>query len=161
MDIISEPPCNYVQLCQKTVVICVGMWKTYLHHSDIQYVSLWCRYALCVSMCRYIQFQSTNTCTYMQYIHIQTYLHIPAIQAHTYNTCNSDIPSHTCNTWSYLHICRYLHTCNTYKFLQIPAYTGRYLLPYYIPTTITIYLQHTYTYIQYMHIPTFQIPTNT
>ena len=24
-SLISEPPCNYVQLCQKTVVICVGM----------------------------------------------------------------------------------------------------------------------------------------
>ena len=109
-------------------------------------------YALCVSMCRYIQFQSKNTCTYMQFMHMQTYLYIPAIQAHTYNTCNSDIPSHTCNTWSYLHICRYLHTCNTYKFLQIPAYTGRYLLPYYIPTTITIY-QHIHTIHAHTYIP--------
>ena len=43
----------------------------------------------------------TGTYTYMQYLHIMTYLYIPAIPTHTINTYTY---RHTCTHPQYLHI---------------------------------------------------------
>ena len=159
---------NYVK---KVGFICVGISKTYLQHSDIQYVLLCAGMSLYAGMCRYVQVcgmgQSKNTCTYMQYMHIQTYLHIHAIHAHTCNTCtyrntftymqymhihaihaHIDIHAHTCNTckyMQYMHIMTYMHihaihanTCNTCPYMH----TSTYILIH----------AYTYIYMQYVEV---------
>ena len=116
------------------------------------------RYALCVSMCRYIQFQSTNTCTYMQYMHtytyiqykhihtilaIVTYLHIHAIHDHTYISADTYIHAIPTNSYRYLHIQAHTYSPNIY--LQPLLYT------YNIPT-------HTYNTCTYLHSKYLRIP---
>ncbi len=81
-----------------------------------------CRYEDCTDS-KYLQIH-THTYTYIQYLLIRTYLHIPAIYTYAIPTY-IDIPAHTYDTYSYrqyLYIVIYLHipaipsnTCNTYK----------------------------------------------
>ncbi len=90
--VISDPVSRYVQVCRTLTFKSVGISKRHLHNSDIQYVFLCVGMSLCAGICRYLQVchqhKSRSTCTYMQYLHIVTYLHIPVI------------PSDTCNTFT-------------------------------------------------------------
>ena len=116
--------------------------------------------SLCAGMCQYCRyFHRTDpeihadTYTYIQYLHIQTYLLIPTIPAYTCKTYIylrillylhiHTIPTDTYNTYSYCDTYLYLqyvhihakpgytdipaYTCNTYRYLYIPAYNCVYL----------------------------------
>ena len=81
-------------------------------------------------MCRYVDRTGpevpADTYTYIQYLHIMTYLLIPAI------------PAHTCNTYSYCHAYSYLQYLHIHA---IPEHN-------YIPT----YTCNTYIHMQYLDI---------
>jgi hypothetical protein len=121
-----------------------------------------------VSVCAGIEIVLIQKClqihaenyTYLQYLHIVIYLHLPAIPTHIHTIPTyTDMSTHTGNTNTYrqyLHILRYLHihalpahtvitahTCNTYTSC---VYRHKHYYTY-------IYMQiHTYTCI-YMHKP--------
>ena len=113
--------------------------------------------SLCAGMCQYCRyFHRTDpeihadTYTYIQYLHIQTYLLIPTI------------PAHTCKTYiymQYLDILTYLHIpvipTDTYIYLRITVYTYRYML---IHAHLRSYLQNTCRYML-IHAHTCIYPT--
>ena len=91
---------------------------------------------------KYLQMH-THTYTYIQYLLIRTYQHIPAIYTHTRNTnlywhtctylrylliqaipIHSDIPAHTCNTCTYM---QYLRIVTYLLIPAIPTYTVLYI----------------------------------
>ena len=139
-----------------------------------------------VSICRYVNSTDpeipADTYTYIQYLHIMTYILIPAIPAHTCNTysyCHTyiylqylhihaiptynDIHTHTCNTYSYMwYLCILSYLLipaiptDTYK-IYIPAYNCVYLHIHANTCAhmhiIVVYLQIHVDTCTYMHIP--------
>jgi hypothetical protein len=125
-----------------------------------------CRY---MCMCRYVDHTDprylqihSDTYTYIQYLHIVTYLHIPAIPTHTHNTCTylqylyihaiiiaipaqSDTSTHTYIYMQCLHIPVIpMQTC---IYLHIPAHKSHYCIYLQINAKNTHIHAHTCTYL--------------